>query len=476
MANVYFYYNSKKERGNLTVRIKHKKEIDYRLATNIITERNYWITSTGKRRTLKDLAYSNNANAKRHKQYLDDFRERLLKQFNHDYNNGIPISREWLRSTVESILNIISDKEGITQEQKRIDEENAKEIAKEKERQEINLLSTAISNVINHEYYNNKGQQSKYRNTLKKLKEYEKDHRAKIKVVDVNQGFMDRFMAFLELELKYQFSTSRKTCQYVNHAVRYQKNAYPKIVELSETFNNIRYKRQSNTERRKTREEIIVTLSPNELDIIFNTNVPKRLINAKKAILFGSETGLRVSDYNKLSDENIKNIDGLDYWSLETKKTPSDVCIPITGRIKTYIKEYGKPKTDYKGAYETILNREIKEVCKIAGIDGMIQARKSVSMTVRGKEVRRTVSSEYPKHEVITNHSLRRSFATNYYTLIPLRHIQLILGHSSEKQTLEYINEARDQGQTVRIIAEAMEKAHQEHQERSKLRIVKRNQ
>jgi len=48
----------------------------------------------------------------------------------------------------------------------------------------------------------------------------------------------------------------------------------------------------------------------------------------------------------------------------------------------------------------------------------------------------------YPKYELITTHTCRRSFASNLYGKIETALIMRMTGHKSQKQLLEYIGMA----------------------------------
>ena len=202
-------------------------------------------------------------------------------------------------------------------------------------------------------------------------------------------------------------------------------------------------------------------MSFEELDLIHKAEVPKHLIDAKKAILFGCEVGGRFSDSNKLTKENLIESSNMKYWRFRSQKTDSDIIIPLTERIQSYIDAYGMPKTDYKKTDDVILNRDIKKVCEIAGIDELIKARKSKSVIVtdknnKEKSVRRTISDYYPKYEVITTHSFRRSFCTNYYNILSLYQIRQVSGHASDAQLMEYINQGKDKNDIVESMIEKM--------------------
>lgn len=65
---------------------------------------------------------------------------------------------------------------------------------------------------------------------------------------------------------------------------------------------------------------------------------------------------------------------------------------------------------------------------------------------------------EYPKYEVITNHSLRRSFAKNYLKLLDNSLIRQITGHTSDSQLMEYINQDKDRTELIKQMASKMNK------------------
>ena len=86
-----------------------------------------------------------------------------------------------------------------------------------------------------------------------------------------------------------------------------------------------------------------------------------------------------------------------------------------------------------KGVSQLVSNKQIKSLCKMAGIDGLVSGFKNNSKT-RRKEV---VSA--PKYEFINSHIVRRSFASNYYRKIETPLLVNITGHSKESTFLTYI-------------------------------------
>ncbi|UAM98747.1 site-specific integrase [Polaribacter litorisediminis] len=474
MATINFYYRGKNKTGSLTVRLKHSTNIDYRLTTKISSQKSYWFKAKGKHRKLEELSYLG-GDAKNHKTYLEDVKNNLLLHFEQDNNKGIAISKTWFSKKLDELTNILSSKKEIVKEELRLLDKEKEEKKEAEDIKSKNLVTSAINEVIEKEYFNNKTQKKIYKQLLNKIKSYQADKKKIVNTKDVNQNFINGFTAYLMEDLKHQPSTARKHCKSLIHAVKYQKNAYSDKVLISENIRDIKYPKVSTTDKKKIRSEIVVTLNFDELEKIHRKEVPNRLLNAKKVILFGCEIGLRVSDYNKLTEDNIHKTGSLKFWSFYNQKTGADVVIPITKRIQSLIDIYGMPKTEYSKSADVIINKEIKEVCALAEINQLVDARKSKSVIVKGKKVRRSVSMQYPKHEVIGTHSLRRSFATLYKDVLTLFEIRQITGHASDAQLMEYINETEDKTDLLKAMNKKMN-AHEVKlsEKKATLKLVKK--
>ncbi len=80
-----------------------------------------------------------------------------------------------------------------------------------------------------------------------------------------------------------------------------------------------------------------------------------------------------------------------------------------------------------------LFNRQIKQICQIAGINDMVSGYKLCPKT------RRKRLGTHPKYSLISSHDLRRSFATNYFGKIETPILMQITGHSKESTFLSYI-------------------------------------
>lgn len=147
------------------------------------------------------------------------------------------------------------------------------------------------------------------------------------------------------------------------------------------------------------------------------------IVRAK--FLVGAYTALRVSDFNRLELVNLQ--DG--FIAIRTKKTGVKVVIPVHRVIRELIDKGFDITTRIS---EQKINKHIKEICMLAGINDPVE----ITLNIGGRKIVET----HPKWELVTNHTARRSGATNMYKAgIPTLSIMKITGHSSEKSFLKYI-------------------------------------
>ena len=145
--------------------------------------------------------------------------------------------------------------------------------------------------------------------------------------------------------------------------------------------------------------------------------------------LIGAYTGIRLSDFSRLKKEYIIVDDGVRMIKMRTKKTDTEVTIPILPILDQILTKYNyeTPKiTDQS------LNLNIKTATKKAGIDRCVTWHSSTGGVKQEEQI--AISDK------ISSHTARRSFASNFYELgIPAAHLMRITGHSTEKQFFTYI-------------------------------------
>ena len=167
------------------------------------------------------------------------------------------------------------------------------------------------------------------------------------------------------------------------------------------------------------------------------------LTKCRDHFLVACWTGVRISDLKRMP-EIIR-----DAWKqagnqcppflqFTQAKTKEQVTIPVLPELCAVITKWKGNMPDV-GA-EQQMNSKIKEACEIAGLDRMID-QVSTKMSDGGKIQR------VPLHELVSNHTARRTFATNLYKRGVLSNGQLMsmTGHNSESAFLKYLDLSREE-------------------------------
>ena len=202
--------------------------------------------------------------------------------------------------------------------------------------------------------------------------------------------------------------------------------------------------------RQRKNDRIIVTLNQNEINKIKELkDISSELEDIRKWFLLGLNIGQRVSDVLKITPQNLRLApNGGMYLDLIQIKTEKPITIGIID--PTFLKFL---KIDFpKKTNASVFNKRIKELCRLAGIDQIIKGNKMSSIT------KRIELGMYPKYELITSHTMRRSFATNYFGKIETPILMEITGHSRESTFLSYIGENPNKDAIADVFMERLRK------------------
>lgn len=191
---------------------------------------------------------------------------------------------------------------------------------------------------------------------------------------------------------------------------------------MNEAFKNKLHNNEDFRTFRKEMEQIdAVYLTNEEVAAIANLPLCGSQKEVRDVFLIGCHTGMRFSDYSKLSINDISN--GVIHVITQKCKTPVD--IPAHPRVIQILNSYGGtlPKiTSQK------FNLYIKDICKEAGLVESVLVRKS------GQHVRKA------KWELVSSHTARRTGLTNMYKAgVPVYRCMMISGHKTEQVFLTYI-------------------------------------
>ena len=279
------------------------------------------------------------------------------------------------------------------------------------------------------------GTQKTHNTVLGKLKEFEKYRKNKLRFEDIDidfynlfqewfykQGFSDNYLGVIIKVLKQVFREAKEVDKLHNcDGISHRRFITPK--KTSDTI----FLSESELSRMKELDisEQLLRLDNEEIRPSLIARKITSLTLARNTFLIGAYTGLRVSDYTKLSKANI----GDNLIKIRTQKTDKDVVIPIHPIVRDILSngfDVDQCMHDVK------LNKQIKEVARLAGIKEIIKINKNVGGKV--------IQEEIPKYQLVTTHTARRSFVTN--ALIAGVSPQLLIkitGHTQESSFQKYV-------------------------------------
>lgn len=282
---------------------------------------------------------------------------------------------------------------------------------------------------------------------LNRLRDYENERGRNVDFDDVNMSFYRDFISFLKLR-GYSVNSLGKAVKILKTVMhRAEDEGY---------HNNRCYDTSSFKVLRSDTDSVYLTAEElkkiNALDL---TGSRAHLQVSRDIFMIGVWSAQRVSDYNYLNisdvrDENcfLWNEDGqMSDYKIKTihivqKKTGKKLIIPCNRALRGILDRYPDKLPHIS---EQALNRNIKKIGKLAGIDEPIEIR----ITKGGELSVRT----YKKYELLSSHTARRTGATlMYLSGMSVYDICKITGHSNIKTLESYIK--ADELETIKKITE----------------------
>ncbi|MDV3579787.1 integrase [Elizabethkingia anophelis] len=286
-------------------------------------------------------------------------------------------------------------------------------------------LVTYIDYYINDRGTNITVATKKKANTMKTiLSGFKKKKKIKYLLIEnINNQFRNEFEEYC-IEEKYSPGYTARNIKFIKticyHA---EKNGL-----------KLHFQLKSFTVKIENRE--IIYLSFDELKKIEETQLPHDYLeNAKDWLLISCYTAQRVSDFMRFTKDMIRMEDGKSFIEFTQQKTNKIMSLPLHAKVSEIL---NKRNGDFPRKISSQkYNMYIKEVCKIADITQLIKGSKQIN--------NRRVDGMYPKNELVSTHIGRRSFASNFFGIIPTSLIMFATGHSTEKMLLQYIGKTDTQ-------------------------------
>ena len=416
MATGNFRLKTDSDLNTIYYRLRNGKNCDYEIALdNFKCPKGKWNASR------QQILSNSIVNYNKINQTLSNLNNYILQLINNDTGNKIKYSTKWLRLEVFTFL-------------ERLD------------KLDIEPYKVYVIDFFNHyktqilplekglDGFNNLSQQTKknFNSAYKKYLKFEDEMKSsKISFLELNDDILEDYKDFLLNDEKLKASTVNKYIKtllsVLNHATK-----------LKYFKNKLEYKAVPE----RSTEEKDPYLTFDEIDKIISLELTGYLDNARDWLIVGCETGLRVSDLLRL---NADFLDGTEKIKIKTQKTNQFVNIPLSVRVRNILeKNNGFPRKISSQKF----NEYIKKVCKQADINQPIRGTKLTDIVIDDTTtIKRKVSGSYKKYELISSHTCRRSFATNWYKLnvLPNHVIMAITGHKSETVFLNYIKMTQEE-------------------------------
>jgi integrase len=255
--------------------------------------------------------------------------------------------------------------------------------------------------------------------TIRNLKEFKTYSKRTLHFETIDLDFYDDFLGFL-FSKKYGTNTIGN---FIKHLKVFMNEAVDRGFTTNIKFRNKKFKKMEEHSEN-------IYLSIQEVDKLYKLNLIEKpsLDRVRDLFIIGCYTGLRFSDLVQLKNENL--IDKKTKVKIKTEKTGELVIIPLHRYIKEILIKYNGMPPEIISNQK--MNQYLKELGELAKIDETIM----ISSTKGGKALTET----FKKHELITVHTARRSFATNaFLNDIPSISIMKITGHRTERAFMKYI-------------------------------------
>ena len=254
-----------------------------------------------------------------------------------------------------------------------------------------------------------------YNQTLSTLRLFEKEVKYKVLFSSITLEFYDKLKVFIMDKQGYSINTFGKRIKVLKTIMRASKDR--------SLHNNTDYEKRDFKVLSKSYKRPYLQLE--EINLIYNCELSEKHDKYRNMFVLLCTLGIRISDLPQINKGNITKINDTHSLSIKMQKTNKQVNIPIPPIAVQIIEKYNYelPKVS-----EQILNKEIKNICKIAKLDREFKNEKGKSKL----------------HDIVTSHDGRRSFATNCYLKgLPASQIMEITGHKTESSFLRYIQETR---------------------------------
>ena len=389
MATFNFLIQSKKNPAVIYLRFR-EGDLDIKIRTDFSVDPSNWSISKKQLKNLKDI------NSKNLHSRMESYKLEILNAFNAELDKS-KINKEWFNSIKK---------------------------ASEIESSKNDLTISFITYIEEREHKLEKSSLQKLKRAFEIVEMYETKRKRKVQLKEMNMIFLNDFINFLTIDLKYNETYSSRVIRFIRSVAIYARangiETHPQIDLLVMKPGKI-YK---------------VFLSLEEIDQIKKyTLKDDQLDTARDWLIISCFTGQRISDFMSFDKKNIIEIQGHKMLDLKQKKTQKQIIIPLFKEVQEVLDkrngEFPIPMIEQQ------YNKCVKQLCRAAGITKIIEG------ALVDPDTNRKKIGKYEKWQLITSHIGRRSLATNLYGKVRTDLIMAMTGHSKESTFLTYIGKGK---------------------------------
>jgi len=262
-----------------------------------------------------------------------------------------------------------------------------------------------------------------YQTTINALEEYSEKKRRLLDFASIDLNFYDSYTSFLWKEKSLNDNT---VGTHIKHIKTLMNEAFER-----DLHNNLKFKKKGFVVMRKDSDSVYLTEAEIDKLLALDFSEDPKLERVRDVFCIDCWLGLRYSDLVRVTKDKIIEENGITLLRIEMAKTNSVVRVPINPKAVPLLTKY-----DYTLPVISSqkFNTYLKDITKEpkAGLNSEIE----ITTLKAGQKERK----KYFKHELITSHTARRSFATNLYLQgVPSQHIMAVTGHKTEKAFRAYL-------------------------------------
>ena len=422
MATIKFLISGKKTPAEIKVRYLNGRKIDILCGTKLFVDPKNWDEKNQKIRNVISVPDRDKINSK-----LIELKLHVFNAANVVFIEGEILNRIWLEKTISKFFNrpSVDAKKAIEYHKIYLSDFAYWWLKEKAPKYKVSADKYMDDTTIRH-----------YTILNNLIKKYEgKD---KIKFSSIDDVLLDNFSEFLTSE-KYAEKTAKRM---IGRFKFFCGRAEAENIIISQSYKNrVFVAKEKHDYKEPYFDEI-------EISKIYNLDLSKdaTLDNVRDNLIIGLWTGLRVSDFNnKLKLDNFHD----DFIEIETEKTKTFVSIPVHWMIREILNKRNGNLPEKIS--DPKFNKHIKSISKRLKFNQSMMG--GVSTVDEKTGIKRKVVKIYEKHELVTSHICRRSFATNNYGTVPNQTLMAICGWASEEQMLDYIKKTnREHAETLKKV------------------------